>query len=128
MATPSASSEVVKDANFAKLGTEATMVNKFITTLFSSLSEFQRLEQILTTEYFAHYDRFQNQVEIITKNEKKYVVRCDKDSIYRCFSAEYIVDKNLPVALSPKDRTLAQAAPFFRHWVSECRKLTLRTH
>ena len=115
-------SEAELAARLKPIRTEAEHAHYVVTTFFAKPSALQQYEQILTHEYYAHYDKFRNQVDIISKNEKNWAVHCSVETIYGCHRAAYIIEKKLPVLLSDKEKHLAQVAAFLRSWVSECER------
>ena len=115
-------SEAELAARLKPIRTEAEHAHYVVTTFFAKPSALQQYEQILTHEYYAHYDKFRNQVDIISKNEKNWAVHCSVETIYGCYRAAYIIEKKLPVLLSDKQKHLAQVAAFLRSWVSECER------
>ena len=104
------------------LRTEAERAHQIVTKFFANPLALRDYEQILTNEYYAYYDKFRNQVRIISKTEENWVVHCGVETIYGCYRAAHIIQNNLSVPLLEKEKKLAQCARFLRSWVSECER------
>ena len=116
------STETAKTTQLGKLRAEAEHANKVVASFFADPIALQQHEQFLTHQYYAYYDKFRNQVRIISKTEENWVIHCDVETIYGCYRAAYAIKERLPITLSEKEVKLSRAAEFLRSWVSECEK------